>query len=333
MNSLFRRGWRWFLFWGAVSGLCLTLRGQTPPATPASVILETLATNLPPLPVFQPRIELFRRILAMTPVEQDAWLTNRPPQARPLLEAKIREYQAMAPEAREAVLRATELHEYLLYFIRMPGAGRAPQLAQVPAVYRATVEEKLREFDLLPPELQTEVLAGKSTADYFLNPRPLLTRTAHPAHPPVPPPPMPPEPLNYLSRLSTGQRQEMYASFQHFFDLDDADRQKTLATLPPAERVPVAKTLSDLEHLPREQRDRGLQSITTLAGMSEEQRASFFKNAAQWQDLPPSERQTWRKVVVHLPPLPPGLAQVSTPAPASATVPPDGFSVATNPAN
>ena len=314
MNSSFRRA---VIFWGAGFGICLTVGGQTIPAPAVAslgAITTTIASNLPPLPVFQPRIEFFRKVLAMTAAEQEAWLTNRPPQVRAQLAAKIQEYQAMSPDARAAVLRATELHEYLEYFIKAPVSNRSTQIAQVPLQYRATVMEKLREFDLLPPELQQEVLAGKTTANYFLNPTPLAARTVHRPNPPMPPPPLPPAPLSYLSRLSADQRQEMYASFQHFFDLDNDARQKILSTLPPAERGPVAKTLRDLQQLPREQRDRGLQSISALADMSDEQRQAFFKNAELWQQLPPAERQTWRKVVVHLPPPLPDPASFEGPA-------------------
>jgi hypothetical protein len=312
MNSSFGRGLRWVFFWGAASSLCLTAGGQTLPAP--AVATTTVASNLPPLPVFQPRTEFFRKVLAMTAQEQEAWLTNRPPQVRPQLEAKIREYQAMSPEAREAVLRATELHEYLEYFIKAPVANRSAQVEQVPPEYRDTVKEKLREFDLLPPELQQEVLAGKTTANYFLSPRPLAVSVMRRTTPPMPPPPMPPVPLSYLSRLSPDRRREMYSSFQHFFDLSGDDQQKILSTLPPEQRGPVAKTLHDLESLPREQRDRGLQSISTLAGMPDEQRQAFFKNAELWQKLPPAERQTWRKVVAHLPPMPPETTLFEGPA-------------------
>ena len=319
MKSSFRCGLLSLFFSGAVSSFCLTVGGQTMPAPAAATpdaITMTAASKPPPLPAFQPRIEIFRKILAMTAAQQEAWLTNRPPQVRPQLEAKIREYQAMSPGAREAVLRATELHEYLEYFIRTPVADRSSQLAQVPPEYRDIVKEKLQEFDVLPPQLQQEALTGKTTANYFLNPRLLVVSAARRVNPP-----MPPEPLRYLSRLSSAQRQEMYTSFQHFFDMSGDDQQKILSTLPPAERGPVAKTLHDLESLPREQRDRGLQSITMMADMSDEQRQAFFKNAELWRQLPPAERQTWRKVVAHLPPMPP--VPTLFKGPALATNPPN----------
>ncbi len=336
MNFLFRGGLRRWLFWGAAFGCCLGAFGQTPqPPTPMGGIAVVGATNLPPMPVFQTRTGLFRKILAMTAAEQQAWLTNRPARVRPQLEAKIREYEAMTPEAREAVLRATELHEYLAYFIKTAPANRAAQLAQVPTEYRAAVSEKLREFDVLPPELQQEALAGKSTANYFLNPAPARVGGPHPAHPPAPMPPMPPPPeaLKYLNRLTLDERQKMYTSFRHFFELKGDDRQKILATLPAEQRGKIETTLHELEGLPPEQRDRGLQSISLLANMTDEQRQAFFQNADAWQKLPPAERQTWRKVVTHLPPLPPlpdPYAARAVPAISSSS---GGFSPITNPAN
>lgn len=330
MNLLFRGGLRRWLFWGAAFGCCLGAFGQTPPPGQTAISANG-SVNLPPMPVFQTRTGLFRKILAMPAAEQESWLTNRPAQVRPQLEAKIKEYEAMTPEARESILRATELHEYLAYFIKTAPANRSTQLAQIPAEYRAAISEKLREFDILPPELQQEVLAGKSTASYFLNPAPARAGAPHPAHPPMPMPPSP-EALQYLNRLTPGQRQKMYTSFQHFFELNSDDRHKILATLPDEQRGKIEKTLHELESLPPEQRDRGLQSISMLVGMTDEQRQAFYQNAEAWQKLPPAERQTWRKVVVHLPPLPPPpdpFAARAVPAITSQ----GGFSAVTNPAN
>jgi hypothetical protein len=313
MNFPLRRRLRRLFLPGVISGFCLLARGQTNTSPVAGP---------PPLPVFQPRIEMFRKVLAMPPTDREQWLANRPASSREVLQAKIQEYQAMNPEAREAVLRATELHEYLQYYIQMPVAERSPQLAQIPPQYQKIVGERLREFDILPPELQKEVLAGKTTAEYFLGSG-LVVTPSNKAN--YPPPPIPPEPLTYLSRLSSAQRQQMYASFQHFFDLGIDDRQKILATLPAVERGQVEKTLAGLESLPKEQREQGLRSISILAGMSDDQREAFFRNAALWRELPPTERQTWHKLVAHLPPLPPPMP----PMPVAR----GGLSAVTNPLN
>jgi hypothetical protein len=308
-------------FAGAVSSACLMARGQTPPGP---------AADLPPVPAFQPHTEMFRKLLAMPAAEQEQWLAGRTPQSRQLLEAKIHEYQAMNPETREAVLRATELHEYLQYFIMAPAADRSSQLAQIPGEYRGIVSNRLQVFTILPPDLQKEVLAGKTTAEYFLGPEPAAARVSKATYSP---PPMPPEPVTYLSRLPAEQRQKMFASFQHFFDLDSDDRRKTLATLPPGERGQVERTLGALERLPAEEREQGLRSLSLLAGMTDEQREAFFRNAALWRVLPPAERQTWHKLVAHLPPMPPGADGLLTPPMPPEAASRSGLSAATNPSN
>ena len=85
------------------------------------------------------------------------------------------------------------------------------------------------------------------------------------------------------------------------FELEDADKQKVLDTLPVAERQQVEKTLQALERLPKEQRDGALQSIDQLAGLTDEQRRVFFSNAERWKEMSPAEREALAQLVNHLP--------------------------------
>ena len=81
--------------------------------------------------------------------------------------------------------------------------------------------------------LQKEFLEYGLTASYFVGkdsehaepaPKPSLTN-------------LPPNELiskiNYVSKLPPEQRQQMYANFQQFFELTDAEKQKTLNALSP----------------------------------------------------------------------------------------------------
>jgi Protein of unknown function (DUF3106) len=333
-RPLRRRGLPLFLC-GAIFGFGIPAPAQTPSAPVNSLPAAVGAgTNAPPIPPpIQPRIEMFRKLLAMTSAGQQAWLSNRPAEVRAPLEAKIQEYLAMKPDEREAILRATELHEYLEIFLKEPPVLRAAQLPQVPQPYRQIVSDRLRMFDILPPDLQRDVLAGKSTADYFLNPSPVPPIMGR-ARPAVSAPPLPPAPWDYLGQMSAEQKQAMYTSFQNFFDLNEEDRRKILAILPPDQRAQVAQALRDLENLPPDQRKQGLQSLSRLASMTEPQRQAFFTNAMVWQQLPATERQTWRKMVVHLPPALPVIApRDGFPPSASGSDSRDAANPATNPAN
>ena len=54
----------------------------------------------------------------MTPDERENFLTNRPPEIRKRILAKVGEYEALDPDERELRLRATELRWYLMPLLR-----------------------------------------------------------------------------------------------------------------------------------------------------------------------------------------------------------------------
>ena len=68
----------------------------------------------------------------MTPAERENYLTNRPPEIRARILAKVREYEALDPNERELRLRATELRWYLLPLLHESPTNRAARLAAIP---------------------------------------------------------------------------------------------------------------------------------------------------------------------------------------------------------
>lgn len=251
----------------------------------------------------------------MKPGEQERYLSNRPPEIRKRFMAKISEYEAMKPEDRELRLRATQLRWYLLPLMQTSATNRAAQLAVVPEADRSLVNERLQQWDLLPPGLQKEFLEYGLTASYF------VPGSDHSDASPKSPLELLPPPelirrINFVSKLSPEQRQQMYANFQHFFELTDADKQKTLNVLSPAERQQMFRALQTFQRLPKSQRDECLQSFGKFASMTTEERQAFFKNAERWKELSPAERQAWRNLVNRfppMPPLPPGLGSPPMP--------------------
>ena len=254
---------------------------QTPPVSAKFFAGET---NLPPLPpvVLSP-VDFFRQLLAMSPAERNQSLTNRAPEARARILAKVREYQALGPDERELRLRATELRWYLMPLLRSPPGERAAQLAQVPPDLRELAQTRLTQWDLLPPPLQQEFLANDKTLHYFAQ----VETTNAPANP---------------------DHQKIAEQFNQFFEFTPAEKQQTLGTLSEAERAQMEKTLQSFEQLPPEQRRQCVRNYAKFAGMSGTERAEFLKNAENWTKMSPQERQTWRDLVAHVPlwpPLPP----------------------------
>lgn len=300
MKFLCRAFWL-LVLWSAGPGWEMQLAAQpaSMPANPASQP-STNAAPVPPFPIYRPPTETFRDLLKMTPAQLDQRLTNQLPQLRHQLEAKIHEYQAMPPAAREALLHATELHDYLQYFIKNPSLNRPQQLTSVPDEYRREVSDRLNQFYVLPPEFQEEALSQASTADYFMGPGTPPPRV----QPPMPPLMAPSNPIKALSAMPAAERAQLFSSLEDFFELDPKEQQKIIGAVPADQRGEVARVLFQIKSQPREQREQTLQVIRTVAEMTDQQRQVFFSSAERWKAMSESERAIWLRLVGHLPPAP-----------------------------
>jgi hypothetical protein len=276
----------------------------TPVAPPARS-----AADLPPLPppTLKSPVDLFRELLAMPLLERKQALTNRPPEAQKRILAKLREYQSLKPNERELRLRATELRWYLLPLMNMPRTNRQAQLARIPEEDRKLVEERLTRWDLLPPELQMELLNNDLAARYFSQ---VETATEEQKQKILGQ--MSPDRLakleagmNHWRSLTEEQREAALAGFNSFFELNPRERAKALNTLSETERQQMERTLQAYSKLSLAQRRQCIHSFEKFASMSVEDRQMFLKNAERWKLMSPAERETWRKLVELAPILPP----------------------------
>jgi len=303
MKWLRQAGWRAVVVLAV--GQTATPMLLAPPVTnlPAPHRVASAPANiLPPLPQTKPPVEFFRELLAMTPAEQENYLTNRPPEIRSRILAKIHEYQALDPDEREMRLRATELRWYLPPLLRTVPTNRADRLAAVPDDLRDLVKARLVQWDILPPPLQQEFLENERTLRYFTH----VDSTNGPPTPVSGWQPAPPDSdLARWNALSDEQRQRITDRFNQFFELAPVEKQETLDTLSPVERRQMEKTLQTFGQLPAPQRVQCIRAFTEFAGMSPQERAEFLKNAERWSQMSPQERQTWRDLVANVPKWPP----------------------------
>ncbi len=266
---------------------------------PSSVkAFSVSASIMPPTP--QSPVAVFRQLLAMTPQERESYLTNRPPEIRSRILAKVREYLALGPDERELRLCATELRWYLLPMLRESPPDREARLEQVPDELRDLVKSRLEQWDALTPQSRQEFLDNEPTLHYFSHVEPTNAL---------------PEPgaqrgpgdaaQSRWQALSEEKRQTITAQFTRFFELTPDEKQKTLNTLSDAERAQMEKTLQSFDKLPPAQRTQCIRAFTKFAGMSPADRAEFLKNAERWSQLPPKERQAWRDLVAQVPLWPP----------------------------
>ncbi len=302
MNFLRQTRW-WFAILVAGQRMVLPLIAENSTNIPASLKSLSARTNfaMPPLPPApQSPVKIFRDLLAMSPQERKNYLTNRPPQIRERILAKVNEYLALDPAERELRLRATELRWYLMPLLRSSPTNRDAQLARVPDDIRGLVRTRLIQWEILPPPLQKEFLENERTLHYFSH----VDSTNGPPEPGWSGKPGGEDQARW-NALSEQQRQIMTAQFNHFFELAPGEKQKTLDTLSDAERVQMEKTLQTFDKLPPQQRLECVHAFTKFAGMSPQERAEFLKNAERWSQMPPKERQAWRDLVAQVPKWPP----------------------------
>jgi len=264
----------------------------------------------PRLPVTRSPISFFRELLAMNPVERLQALTNRTPELRAQILAKVREYESLKPDDRELRLRVTELRWYLWPLMNAPATNRTALLAMIPERDRELIGDRLREWDKVPPDVQKELLGLEPTLRYFTEINGLSD-----ARRPLIPNSISPERRKLLEQgiqqwdaMSEDQRRSTLRRFNRFFELTAGEKDKALRTLSESERQQIEKTLQSFGNLAPEQRARCINSFAKFASLSLEERQQFLKNAERWKLMPPSERQAWRQLVRELPPpLPPRL--------------------------
>ncbi|HLX95509.1 MAG TPA: DUF3106 domain-containing protein [Verrucomicrobiae bacterium] len=303
----------WLALCVAGQWLIAPVFGGTVPGVPPPVKLLSVQTNnLSPLPRPRSPVALFRQLLAMTPEERDAFLTNRPPQIREGILDKVDEYESLDPNERELRLRATELRWYLLPLMQEPPDQRAARLAQVPADMRDLVKARLDGWIILPPPLQQEFLENERALRYFAN----VDVSNNPALRQIAPPG---SDLARWSTMTEDQREKVAANVNQFFELTPDEKQAALGTLSDAERQQMEQTLQAFDQLPSSQRDECIHAFAKFAGMSTTEKQEFLKNAERWSRMSPADRQAWRDLVVNVPewpPLPPDFF-TSSPSPPS----------------
>jgi len=297
MNRPRQAHW-WFALCVAGQMAVSPLSAQDSTSVPVSAKSPLVpASIMPPLP--QSPVKFFRQLLAMTPQERATYLTNRPPEIRERILAKVREYLVLEPDERELRLQATELRWYLMPLLRESPTNRTARLAQVPDDLRGLVQSRLAEWSILPPSLQKEFLDNEGILHYFSHVDSTNSPSSEGRLGPSDAQQM------HWNALSEVDRNRITSEFNRFFELTPVEKQKTLNTLSDIERAEMEKTLQSFDKLPLAQRTKCIHAFTKFAGMSPVERAEFLKNAERWSQLPPKERQAWRDLVARVPLWPP----------------------------
>jgi alpha-ketoglutarate-dependent taurine dioxygenase len=259
------------------------------------------ATLQPPAPPMTPSpVEMFRRLIATNEAGRQQWMASKTPEARRVIEAKLREYGAMPAAVRDAKLRELQLRWQVQQLMRMKPADRAQQLATIADPDRTVVAERIGRLSILPPPLQQAVLTNPVAIT-------LIARS------PLPRPGEDPRRREQIERLTA------------FVEMRESERLKVLQRLSPAEQQQMEKTLSSFAMLSREGRQEAMQGFRRFAQMSESERTAFLSTAERWRTMSEADREFWRRIVSAL-----ERQQATPPLPSSARVAPPAPQIATN---
>jgi len=254
-------------------------------------------------------VAYFRGLLGMTPAERERVLAGQSAQRRTQVLAKVREYEALPRAVREERMRQTDLHWHLLTLLPLDPVSRKERLKEVPPLYQPMLLAQLTQWDQLPAALRQALLEKESflrtyvqwqgrspeTQADVLGQLPAEQRAGWKTE------------WNRWQQLSEGRREELCQAFRQFFYLSGEERKETVQALSETERRQMEQALQSYANLPPDLQRLCVDSFSKFAEMSEEDRNQFLQNAAKWEAMTASERQTWRALVNNLPPMPPGM--------------------------
>ena len=283
-------------------------RALAQPAAPAQSGVKTGGVALAPQPpVPKSPIESFRKLLSMDIAEREKLLAGKTPQARQSFETKLKEYLALPASEREVRLKLVELRWYLAPLMKLAPLQRAANLAMVPEADRPLVEERLNQWDQLPPDLQQKLLTNQMTMQYVMRlegSTPAQREAALKGLTDAQKQKLEAD-LGQWRQLPEDQRRKMLGHFQQFFELNEKEKEKVLRVLSDSERQAMEKTLQAFQKLPKPQRDACIAGFRKFSNLPAAERQFFLQNAERWHEMNPQDRQAWRDLVRKVPEMPP----------------------------
>ena len=231
----------------------------------------------PPVPsVTASPVELFRRLLATNDAGRLQFLANKSPQARRVIETKLREYSALRAEEQNGRLYALQLRWYTQQLLRMKPEDRAQQLAGISEPDRTIVAGRLGRFSILPPQLQQAVLTNQLAINVF------ASESSAAANP-----------VNL-------HRDQQIVRLTQFIEMERGEQQKFMLQLTETEHDQMQKTLLTFSKLPAGERRDALEGFRKFAALSDSERAAFLSTANRWREMSETDRQFWRNIVTAL---------------------------------
>ena len=239
--------------------------------------------TLPPVPRVRTPTDRFRELLAANAEQREVLLSRKPPAARALIEAKLREFGALRPDEREIRLRLAQFQDSLRTLLPLSPSERGPVMASVPEEDLPWIEERLVAWDQLPESERRDVLESERRLSWFVR-----QAGAEPDRRSA---------EAYVATLPPAERARKAAAFSRFFDLKASEREAALGTLSQTERQQMERALSDFAALTPEDRERCVRGFQKFEALSPAEREQFLRRAERWKAMSPNDRAAWRRLV------------------------------------
>jgi hypothetical protein len=279
--------------------------GQVPPT------LGPAGPPPPPLPTPQSLVTTFRELLEMSPEGRARALASKSEQHRKIINQRLDEFDKLPPEQRQVRLRLMQLSAELKPLLTSSPTNRGALLSLIPDEDKQLINERLRYWDQLSPELQKWVFENQIMLGYFLSGQ-ASTPADLSQNIETLPPSVRPAVTNSLAafrRLSPDQQQKVFHDFIEVFGLDEKERDKIIAQSliqgQENERKQIERLVVSFQKLPRAQQEQCMESLRKFTSMNISQRAQFLQKAERWDKMPEADKQAWRTLVGKVPPLPP----------------------------
>lgn len=272
------------------------------------------------------RLNRFQRLLSISADERENELASKSDKERAFLRRELQKYDQMAKEDRETALQGLRVWYYVRELVKHPVETRADALPVIPEAERKLVEVRLRRWDLLPNDLQQEILANERTIRYVLPEIEGLSREEQKQAQRKLPQSLQKiwdEKLQEWHALPTERREYIYAQFKRFSELSAKERSKVLETLSQQEREQAEKSLQVVQEIDKLSPEEQAACLDSLRNFAETPPKSdklylYLEQLQRWKEMSLQEKDVIKKVKRALLP---GLA---APLPGELNEPPRG---------
>ncbi len=287
-------------------------------AEPAPANSPKVSRVTPPLPpATTSQFEYFRQLLKAKGEEREQLLARRNPAHQKTLRSYLSLYDGLSAEECENRIRAMELRTVLVTLLRLSPSNRVESAKLVSERDRPLVEARLKFWETLSAEEQTDVLTNEwilrgisTVAAGARRGGVVLSATSSNQLSMVEPQ------AQWWGGLPENRRLRIQQNFSNIFELTDAEKAtKTLQPLPlsPDDRAAMERTLEQFRKLPAVQRAQCVQGFGKFTELTPDERRQFLANAEEWKKMAPADREKWRKLVTKMPPFPPGFGRPQLP--------------------